>query len=76
MKEINTEVYTTDLRNIKEIPEAWKRGCELFDTTVAGHYRALDRDMLFKFLDMAAELQDENGWIALYTNLSGTWYGI
>lgn len=66
MKEINNAIYTTDLRDIKEIPKAWKRGCELFDTTVAGHYRALDKELLFKFLDMAAELQDENGWIALY----------
>ena len=65
-KEINVNIYTTDLRNIKDSSEAWRAGRELFYTTLDRRYNVLDKELLFKFLNMAIDLQDENGNIVLF----------
>lgn len=65
-KEFNPNIYTTDLRNIKEPENAWRAGIDLFRATWNGNYITLDKELLFKFLKMAKDLQDENGNIALF----------
>lgn len=62
----NPTIYTTDLRNIKEPENAWRAGIDLFRATWNGNYITLDKELLFKFLKMAKDLQDENGNIALF----------
>ena len=64
--QINVNIYTTDLRNIKDSSEAWRAGRELFYTTLDRRYNVLDKELLFKFLNMAIDLQDENGNIVLF----------
>ena len=66
MKHNNSIIFTTDLRNIKDSSEAWRVGVELFNATHDNKYNVLDKAALFEFLNMAADLQDENGYIVLF----------
>ena len=64
--EINANIYTTDLTNIEKSNDAWRMGRELFYTTLNNQFALLDKEILFKFLNQAAKLQDENGYIVLF----------
>ena len=68
--EINANIYTTDLTNIEKSNDAWRMGRELFYTTLNNQFALLDKEILFKFLNQAAKLQDENGYIVLFKLIS------
>lgn len=65
-KFLNQNVYTNDLRAIKDPDTAWSLGEELFCATYKNEYAVLDKELIFSFLKKTAECQDENGNIVLY----------
>lgn len=63
---INTNIYSANITEIANSSIAWDMGCEIFCTTHDGRFYLTDRSVLISFLRKAAELQDENGFVALF----------